>query len=509
MRMIEDIKKRARRVTVLVEKQIPYGRPACVVPRCLQDAGRHACVPERTSVCRHVAMSIHHIRIKAYGRFALWLCIFASCIMVFNLRTDFANAPVSFSFGPSVLFADTFEERQNLENQLTQIQNQIDQYEKNIADIQGQKKTLANEIKLFNAKIASINLQIKSLDLEIRRLNLRVTDVGLDIKDSESKIDTAHKVLAGSLNNLYEMDRISLLEMLVAQGTISTFFDELNAQTVVQEQAKAQLDKIKVLKTNLETQQEDLVSRREDQQSLRQLQANQRQALANQGAAKNKLLADTKGKENAYQSLLQKSKQTAAQIRAQLYELLGGGEIKFEDALKYADFASGQAGVRSALILAVLDRESTLGKNVGKCSWQTAMHPTRDKPLFAQITQALGLNPDSMPVSCPILSDGSYGGAMGVAQFLPSTWMLYKDRIQKITGSYPSPWNPRDAFLATALYLADAGARDQTYASERIAAAKYYAGSRWRYYLYSYGARVMERVSYYAEQISILQKANS
>ena len=94
---------------------------------------------------------------------------------------------------------------------------------------------------------------------------------------------------------------------------------------------------------------------------------------------------------------------------------------------------------------------------------------------------------------------------MGIAQFLPSTWLLYKNRIQAITGSVPSPWNPRDAFIATALYLRDAGASKGGYTDERIAAAKYYAGSRWRYYLGTYGDRVMDRAKYYEGQISILR----
>lgn len=95
---------------------------------------------------------------------------------------------------------------------------------------------------------------------------------------------------------------------------------------------------------------------------------------------------------------------------------------------------------------------------------------------------------------------------MGFAQFLPSTWMAYKDRLAAMLGATPSPWNPRDAFLATAVYLADLGANKGGTENERIAAARYYAGGRWRSYLYSYGAKVIELASYYEGQLSILQK---
>jgi membrane-bound lytic murein transglycosylase B len=43
------------------------------------------------------------------------------------------------------------------------------------------------------------------------------------------------------------------------------------------------------------------------------------------------------------------------------------------------------------------------------------------KSNFEKIMADLGINPSKQKVSCPITSDGSYGGAMGPAQFMPNT----------------------------------------------------------------------------------------
>jgi membrane-bound lytic murein transglycosylase B len=104
------------------------------------------------------------------------------------------------------------------------------------------------------------------------------------------------------------------------------------------------------------------------------------------------------------------------------------------------------------------------------------MNPNRDIPPFGKILNEIGGEVTKQVVSCP-LSVG-WGGAMGPAQFIPSTWILLADRVALSVGvsGMPDPWNPAHAFMASAMYLADLGAGAKTYTSERNAACKYYSG---------------------------------
>ena len=133
------------------------------------------------------------------------------------------------------------------------------------------------------------------------------------------------------------------------------------------------------------------------------------------------------------------------------------------------------------------------------------MKPSRDIKPFLEITKSLGKDPFSTPVSCPIPSVGGYGGAMGPAQFIPSTWMIYKGRLEKILGREPNPWSIKDAFLAAALYLADYGARKQSYSAEWRAAMIYFSGTtnlRYRFY----GDSVMQITKQYEKDIKAIEK---
>jgi len=360
---------------------------------------------------------------------------------------------------------------------IKQLEAQIDSYNQEIQKYESQAQSLSGELAIFDLQIKQIQAEIDATTLTIQSLKGEIAERESDIAKKEAQISHENSLLSQYLREVSYNESSSLFEFLLRNRRFSDFFNDMNYLNNIQGKIHGTLAKIKDLRTKLIKEKEDLESQKTEQEQLRQIQKRQQNSLASTRKAKQKLLDQTKGQEKKYQDLITKTRADIEKIKNQPYELAQGYKLTFEQALQYAALASRHTGVRSAFLLGILKIESDWGGNVGKGTWQKDMHP-RDFNAFKQITAALGLDPNSTPVSKK--PSYGWGGAMGPAQFIPSTWILYAASVGNLTGhNPPSPWNYEDAFTASGLLLADAGASQQTYNAEHKAARIYIAGGRW------------------------------
>jgi membrane-bound lytic murein transglycosylase B/archaellum component FlaC len=451
------------------------------------------------------------------GEAAAWAQAAASA------ATSTATSTTTSAATSTAPLTDVQAQQQDLENQLAQLEQQIEDQQQQIDAYHKQGNTLSTQIKTLNAQITQLNLQIKAVNLKLQELNGNIADTQTQINQTQSQIDQSKAAIAEALQTIYESDNQGMVEILLANNTLSDFFGQVNDITLVQNNLRVALDAIVKLRGQLITQQQALASEKTDTENFQAIQQAQKQGVVATQNQKATLLKQTQGQEAQYKKLLAQTQATAAQIRQRIFQLLGGGQMTFGQAYSYAKLASQATGVRPALILAILDRESALGQNVGKCSYKTAMNPTRDTPIFLKLLAELGMDPNSQAtyVSCAN-SDGAYGGAMGPAQFIPSTWALYSSRISQVTGDNPAnPWNNSDAFVATGIYIADLekSASCVSYSQqipsdsqellERCAAAKYYAGGSWYTYRFWDGQPVVNQANAFESDIQTLIAAGN
>ena len=427
--------------------------------------------------------------------------------LVLLFMVSISGLPFVSSLAPQTVFADfdcttltanaTPDQRAYCQNQITVLEKQISDLNNQLATQKKQSGTLQGDINVLATQINAKKKEVKSKILKISQLNESISEKQTAIVSLGQKIDREKESIAQLIRKTNEMDQNTFASFLLSSHTISDFYSDVARFDKLKQDVKQSVDTIQTIKgvteqkkTDLQKQQNQTIDEKSNlegvQKSIEQDQKTQKV-----------LLSISKDKETAYQKVIASQQAKVAQIKAKLFQLAGGSQaIRFDAALAYAQQASNKTGIDPAYLLAELTQESNLGSNVGRCyltnpttgagmntsgtkTYPNVMKPSRDVQPFLDITSALGFDPYKTVVSCPIAGVAGYGGAMGPAQFIASTWRgvggAFEARIKASVGkSVVSPWDPQDAFMAAALYLTDLGGSGKSASSQLRASCKYY-----------------------------------
>lgn len=389
---------------------------------------------------------------------------------------------------PLFVSALTVDERKaQLEQELNRVEQEIKVQSVLLQNQRQQSASIQRDVSILGTQINKAQLEIKSKNISITRITKDISGKLNTIKSLEDDLETRRDYLRKLLQSSSELDGQSLPEVILGYNKLSDFFSAEDTLATVQGEVRDSMDVIRGVKQETESAKKSLEEKKVAEASAKlEIELKKKEVEQKEGEKK-KVLSISKTQERGYEALLADRQRKAASIRSALFSLRDTSAIPFGKALQYAQEAERKTGVRPAFLLAILTQETNLGQNIGTCNrptdppeklWSQIMKPTRDIEPYKRITAALGLTPESNPLSCPYR--GGWGGAMGPSQFIPSTWETYQGKIASFTGhNPPNPWNPEDAFMASAIYLSELGAGQKTFAAEREAALRYYAGGNW------------------------------
>lgn len=213
---------------------------------------------------------------------------------------------IPLTFGKMVL-ADEYDD------QINAIQAEIQGYQAQAARLGQQAKTLETELASLAAQKATIQAQV---DLSQAKYDKLIHDIA----ETERQIEDNKDALGQIIADMYVDGSITPLEMLASADNIGEYVDQQEYRSSIQSNLTETIDRINVLKKQLEGQKVAVEQVLADQKS-------QRDALAAKEAEQAKLLADTQGQEASYQSLsserqaqvnsLRQQQQAAIQARLQ------------------------------------------------------------------------------------------------------------------------------------------------------------------------------------------------
>ena len=437
------------------------------------------------------------------------------CLAIFSL---ICNAP--FALAQSTNPNLTPDQEKALRDELAQIETQIKQQQVILDQKQGEASAYQNDISKLDAQIKQAKLKIRAHEISIQNLGKDIEVKKNTIQSLSERIGKSKESLTRILQRTQALDNFSTIEAILSGQKMSDFFVDIGNYSNIKKDLKVLLDDIESAKTQNEELKQQLDDKRSQEIFTKINVEDQKKNIEGAESQKQKLLSLNKNEQKSYKTSIANSQARATQIRNALFALRDIPAIKFGDAVTYAKKASQVTGVRPAFILAVIQQESNLGANVGACKLtdlttgagvriksgayvSNLMKPSRDIAPFIQITQGAGRDPLKQPVSCPL--EIGWGGAMGPAQFIPSTWILFNNRVASALGKTSSdPWDPQDAIMASAMYLGDLGAGA---GNEKNAACKYYSGHSCSGSNTFYGTQVVNKAADIQANIDILQNS--
>jgi murein DD-endopeptidase MepM/ murein hydrolase activator NlpD len=203
-------------------------------------------------------------------------------------------------------------------DEITDLQEQIKKQQEIIQKLEEQKKiyqekidaarkaaiSLKNQISLLNNQIAKTETEIKEEEAKIKETELSIKNIQIKIQDQRQQIENRKKQLISLLRVLNHYDNKSYLEILFLNSSASDFLNQVKYLEALQKNLRENLEKIKLVKEGLETQEQDLRRKKDEIVVLQAKLIEKKNQLSLEQKAKKQILTETRGAEWRFQSLL-------------------------------------------------------------------------------------------------------------------------------------------------------------------------------------------------------------
>ncbi len=213
------------------------------------------------------------------------------------------------------------DEIDELRKEIERLEQEAEQYRSNILDKQGQANTLEREIGILNDRIYGLQSEINATTSKIDKTELEILSLQEQIFNTTQQIDKHKKTVGELVTQMYEMDRMNMVTLLLNSQKLSDFATKAQNIRSFNDQLSDLLDDLKTQKDGLELTRNDLDSKKQDLESYNTQQRNQRSSIQVSRNNKDSILDNTKGEEAKYQKLLKEVEGQKTKFFAELKSL--------------------------------------------------------------------------------------------------------------------------------------------------------------------------------------------
>ncbi len=216
-------------------------------------------------------------------------------------------------------------EEADLKNQIDQknqeiqkLEEEIKQYQGNIADAENTAQTLKQEIARLNSQIKQLNSRINLTQKKISAKELEIKELGFNINDTKVLLADRQEKMTELLKNLSQTESENYFQIFFKYNDLSDFFNVIESNRELNQGIKQNFEDLKAAKAEFEDQKSKAESAKKDLAGLKSQLLIQKQIQQNNQEEKAGILKETKNQEVAYQKLLKDRELKRAEIAEEI-----------------------------------------------------------------------------------------------------------------------------------------------------------------------------------------------
>jgi murein DD-endopeptidase MepM/ murein hydrolase activator NlpD len=224
------------------------------------------------------------------------------------MKKTLINAVFIFIFTASIASAAVVQELRDeisdRNSQIEDLEKEISRYQKEIDLLGGQAQTLESAVGTLELTDKRLGVDIKSTTQKVNKTSLTIDALAVEIVEKTTSINKQSKALANALRAMHELESRSLVEIVLAHDSFSSFWKSVAMLERFQEGVRSQLALLQDLKKNLTGKKDSSIIEKRNLQSLKNRLAAQKVIVEENKLSKKRLLKDTQNKESNYKTIL-------------------------------------------------------------------------------------------------------------------------------------------------------------------------------------------------------------
>ncbi len=205
--------------------------------------------------------------------------------------------------------------------EIENLEKEIAGYRVELETIGSAKSSLQNEIARIDITRKKLAADIKITETKITATNLNIERLSLEIGGKEISIEKRRSAIGEVIRRTNEIEQMSLAELVLQSENLSQFWDDVERIRQFSAKAEQEVEDLKLLKSDLESDKTDIERERASLLSLKRKLSDQKIIADSERKKKDTLLKETKNKESSYKTLIAEKEALRQKFDQELFNL--------------------------------------------------------------------------------------------------------------------------------------------------------------------------------------------